>query len=114
MMLERTNQLAAENVTLKASLDEMSGLNSGLEDRCQVRYWTSKVILDLDTTMEASTQRIYPVQQQHQKKWRRTTTTVQANIHQLQSPIYLTRSSSCTDRFFINIDKEEYPSAPSF
>ena len=35
LMLERTNQLAAENVTLKASLDEMTSLKASLEDRCQ-------------------------------------------------------------------------------
>ena len=36
-MLEKTNELAAENVALKAAVDELSGDNVALEARCKVR-----------------------------------------------------------------------------
>ena len=35
--LEKTNELAAENVALKAAVDELSGDNVALEARCKVR-----------------------------------------------------------------------------
>ena len=35
-MLERTNELAAENVALKAAVDELSENNVALEARCKV------------------------------------------------------------------------------